>query len=137
MSEPSTYPLAWPAALPRHEGDRRTVGTLASLNRSMADLQDSLQLFASETGLPIARVIVSSNVTLGDPRPEDPGVAVYFDWDGCPRCVAVDEFTTVESNLRAVYSFIERCRLDLRNGGLPIVRAVLHGFRVQRAAEAA
>lgn len=96
-----------------------------------------MQLLASETSIPVERVVVSSNVTLGDPKPEDPGVAVYFDWDGGPHCVAVDEFATVEGNLRAVYSFVERCRMDLRNSGLPIVRAVLQGFRLPETAEAA
>lgn len=102
MSNPSTYPLAWPATLPRHSGERRKAAPAASLNRSMVELQDSLQLFWTDTRIPVERVVVSSNVTLGDAKPEDPGVAVYFEWDGGRYCIAVDEFATVEANLRAV-----------------------------------
>lgn len=134
MNNPSAYPLSWPASRPRHEGERRRAASVVSLNRSMAELNDSLHLLASESCIPVRRFIVSSNVSLGEPRPEDPGVAVYFEWDGALRCIAVDEFASVEGNLRAVYAFIDRARAEMRSGGLPMVRAMLAGFRVPEAA---
>jgi hypothetical protein len=127
---PSAYPLAWPKSLPRNHRARRNSQTYVSLHRSVSDLQDSLRLLASDTGLPVSRIVVSSSVTLGNAAPEDPGVAVYFDWDNDQRCIAVDAFTRAEGNLRAIYWFIERCRMDHQRAGLMIVRTVLAGFRV-------
>lgn len=127
MTAPIAYPLAWPLELPRTSKRRRSPFRV-SLSRAVADLKDSLRLFGSDTGLPVKNVVISSNVTLGAPRPEDPGVAVYFDWDGAQRCIAVDSFPAVEANLRAIYQILEGRRQELRYGGLHIVRATFRGF---------
>lgn len=98
-----------------------------SKTRAVADLQDSLRLFGSDTGLPVKNVVISSNVTLGAPKPSDPGVAVYFDWDGDQRCI-VCRFPDVEGNVRAIYQILEGRRQEMRYGGLHIVRAAFRGF---------
>lgn len=127
MSAPIAYPLAWPLELPR-ASKRGSSPFRVSLTRAVADLQDSLRLFGSDTGLPVKNVVISSNVTLGEPRPSDPGVAVYFDWDGAQRCIAVDRFPAVEANVRAIYQILEGRRQEMRYGGLHIVRAAFRGF---------
>lgn len=127
MSNPSSFPLAWPVELPRSKLRSKSPFRV-SLARSVSDLQDALRLFGRDTGLPVKNVLISSNVTLGANKPADPGVAVYFDWDGAQRCIAVDRFTEVEANVRAIYQILEGRRQEMRYGGLHIVRATFRGF---------
>jgi hypothetical protein len=127
MTAPSAYPLAWPEGLPRSKTRVRSPFKVA-LPRAVADLEDALRLFGTDTGLPVKGVVISSNVTLGASRPADQGVAVYFDWDGAQRCIAVDRFPSVEANVRAIYSILEGRRQEMRYGGLVIVRAAFRGF---------
>lgn len=94
-------------------------------------LKDSLSLFAKETGLPVTDVVISSNVSIGVARPSDPGVAVYFTWDGAERCIAVDRYRLPEANVRSIYRVIEARRAELKICGLDHVRAALVGARVQ------
>jgi hypothetical protein len=102
MTAPSHYPLAWPASQPRTRERQRSSPFKVALTRAVADLQDALRLFGNDTGRPVRNVVISSNVTLGQPLPVDPGVAVYFDWDGVQRCIAVDLFPAPEANIRAI-----------------------------------
>lgn len=127
MSTPNAYPLAWPKDVPRSKLRSKSPFRV-SLARSVSDLQDSLRLFGRDTGLPVKNVVISSNVTLGANKPSDPGVAVYFNWDGAQRCIAVDRFTEVEANVRAIYQILEGRRQEMRYGGLHIVRATFRGF---------
>jgi hypothetical protein len=127
VTSPLAYPLHWPAELPRSKSRGRPPFKV-SLSRAVADLQDSLRLFGTDTGLPIRNIVISSNVTLGAARPPDPGVAVYFEWDGAQRCVAVDRFPKPEDNVRAIYYVLEARRQEMRYGGLHIVRAAFRGF---------
>jgi hypothetical protein len=55
--------------------------------------------------------------------PADPGVAVWFTWDGMQVCIAVDRYQKVASNLQAIHHIIEARRVELRHGTLALVRA--------------
>lgn len=123
---PTAFPLCWPLGQPRSKSWARSPFNVP-LARAVSELEDSLRLFGEETGLPVRNVVISSNVSLACLRPADPGVAVYFEWDG-DRCIAVDRFATPEANLRAIFTILEGRRQDLRCGGLHIVRAAFHGF---------
>lgn len=125
--KPDHYPLCWPPGIPRAPKRHRSPFKVR-MGRAISDLRDALRLFGSDTGKPITDVVISSNVTLGDPRPADPGVAVYFMWDGAQRCIAVDRFAKVEDNVRAIYYVLEGRRQELRYGGLEMVRASFKGF---------
>lgn len=127
MSSPSHYPLAWPDGLPRTQGRIRSSFKI-TMDRALADLADALRLFAADTGKTLSGVVISSNVTLAHARPSDPGVAVYFNWDGAGRCIAVDRYLTPVENVRAVYQILEARRMEMRHGGLAIVRAAFQGF---------
>lgn len=127
MKAPNAYPLAWPAGLPRSVRRQRATFRV-SMARAVEDALDSLRLFAKDTGGSISGLVISSNVTLGVSRPHDPGVAVYFRWDGAGRCIAVDKYDRPEDNLRAIYHIIEARRVELRHGGIGIVRAAFKGF---------
>jgi hypothetical protein len=122
------YPLAWPETMPRFKGARDSGQFRTTLGGAIANVQDSLRRFASDSGKPLANVVISSNVTLGVSKPDDPGVAVWFTWDGLSVCIPVDRYSKVESNLQAIHHIIEARRTELRHGTLALVRATFTGF---------
>lgn len=124
----SAYPLTWPEAFPRSkqriEGQFKT-----SLAGALNNVERSLAAFSRDSGKKIEALVISSNVTLGQQRPADPGVAVWFTWDGLQVCIPVDRYAKVEGNLQAIHHVIEARRTELRHGGLSIVRATFTGFK--------
>lgn len=127
MTSPSAFPLCWPTGLARTRVRERSPFKVP-LDRAVADLQNTLRLFGNDTGRPVTGLVISSNVTLGIPKPGDPGVAIYFQWDGLPRAIGVDLFDSVAGNVRAIYMILEGRRTELRYGGLNLVRATFSGF---------
>lgn len=123
-----SYPLTWPKGFPRSA--RRIGGKFStSLAGALANVEKSLQLFGSDSGKKVEGMVISSNVTLGAQRPADPGVAIWFTWDGLQVCIPVDRYEKVEANLQAIHHIVEARRTELRHGGLAIVRATFTGFR--------
>lgn len=123
----TAFPLAWPEGFPRAKSrDRSRFST--TLPGALKNVQASLRLFGNDSNKPVASIVLSSNVTLGSEKPIDPGVAVYFVWDGLQVCIPVDRYTTVEANLQAIHHIIEARRVELRHGSLSLVRASFAGF---------
>lgn len=121
------YPLAWPETMPRAR--MREAGRFqTTLAGAIKNVQGSLRLFASDSGKALSNVVISSNVTLGQNTPSDPGVAVWFTWDGLSICIPVDRYQKVEANLQAIHHIIEARRVELRHGTLALVRATFTGF---------
>lgn len=124
----AAYPLQWPEQFgrrPRREPSRfRT-----SLEKALSNVETALARFATDSTRKITRLVISSNVSLGDRRPADPGVAVWFEWDGLSVCIPVDRYDTAADNLQAIFHVIEARRTELRHGTLELVRATLTGFR--------
>lgn len=129
LQAPACFPLAWPAGAPRSDTRARS-GFRATLSLAVAELEDALRLFAIDTGIPVHDVVISSNVSLGVRRPADPGVAVWFEWDGARRCIAVDHHGRVAENVRGVFEILEARRRELAHAGLVAVRAAFAGFSV-------
>lgn len=136
MTPPTAYPLAWPGGFPRSQR-AKSAQFRTSLPAAIKNVQDSLRLFASDSGKPMSDVVISSNVTLGVSAPRDPGVAVYFSWDGLSVCIPVDCYPKLEHNLQAIHHIIEARRTELRHGTLNLVRASLQGFAALPAPGAA
>ncbi len=122
------YPLAWPPHIPRWKGVRDNGQFRTSLPSAMDNVETSLRLFARDSGKVIKGVVLSSNVTLGQNRPDDPGVAVWFEWDEMQVCIPVDRYGKVEANLQAIHLILEARRVELRHGTLALVRASFAGF---------
>lgn len=126
------YPLAWPDGMPRTEAGRRRKSSFkTSLAGAVKNVADSLRLFGSDSGLSVSNVVATTNVggiDLGGGRNVDPGVAVWFDWDGAQRCIAVDRYLTPAENLQAIHHIIEARRTEVRHGGLIIARSAFRGF---------
>lgn len=123
----NAFPLTWPPAFPRTK-TRERGAFKATLRAALTNVEGSLRRFASDSAKKLDGIVMSSNVTLGVARPDDPGVAVWFTWDGMGLCIAVDRYLTVEANLQAIHHIIEARRVELRHGTLALVRAAFTGF---------
>lgn len=124
----TAYPLSWPDHIPRAKA-REKGQFKTSIAGALNNVNKSLRLFAQDSGIPTAEAVISSNVTLGMAKPADPGVAVWFKWDGQQVCIPVDRYETVEANLQAIHHIIEARRVELRHGTLALVRATFQGFK--------
>jgi hypothetical protein len=124
----TAYPLCWPPNVPRHKV-REKGAFKTTLAAALENVQGSLRRFGADSGKAVSGIVLSSNVTLGASRPEDPGIAVWFGWDGLQVCIPVDRYTTPEANLQAIHHIIEARRVELRHGTLALVRATFEGFR--------
>jgi hypothetical protein len=122
------YPLAWPENMPRWKSARQPGQFKTTLAGAMNNVADSLRRFGTDSGKPVTEVVISSNVTLGRNNPEDPGVAIWFKWDGLSVCIPVDRYSKVEANLQAIHHIVEARRTELRHGTLALVRATFTGF---------
>jgi hypothetical protein len=121
------YPLAWPDGLPRTE--RKVQSQFrTSLTAALNNVRKSLEAFGRDSGKAVTDLSISSNVTLGQDRPPDTGVAVWFEWDGQQRCIAVDRYPKPEDNLQAIHHVLEARRTEMRHGGLHVVRQTFKGF---------
>jgi hypothetical protein len=129
MSNVTAYPLAWPHMLARTEAARRVSSQFKTeLNTALKNVTNSLRRFGDMTGKAVTNIVISSNYTLGDRSPRDPGVAVWFLWDGAERCIAVDRYPKLEHNLQAIHHVLEARVTEARHGGLRIVQQTFTGF---------
>lgn len=125
---PHPYPLCWPDTLPRKTGHREAGSFKTALPGAMKNVQDSLRRFGALSNKPVSSVVISSNVTLGVNNPADPGVAVWFVWEGNQVCIPVDRYSTVAANVQAIHHVLEARCTELRHGTLSLVRATMKGF---------
>jgi hypothetical protein len=123
------YPLAWPAGWPRAKRKSQ-----AAFKATFANARDDLM---RELRLMGARYpILSSNVPLrrdglpyaGQREPEDPGVAVYFMWQGKQMTFACDRWDKVKDNVRAIGKTIEALRGVERWGASDMMERAFSAF---------
>ena len=132
----SAYPLQWPEHIERSRA-REQGRFKTTLAGALKNVEDSIRRFASDSGKKVDGLVISSNYSLGDRKPLDPGVAVWFVWDGMRVCIPVDRYSLVEANLQAIHHVIEARRTELRHGTLALVRATFKGFQALPAPGAA
>lgn len=121
------YPLQWPDNVPRSQRTTRSAFR-TQLAGAMENVRNSLRLFGAESSRAVSEITLSSNAVLGDMRPADAGVAVWFTWDGEQRCIAVDRYPTVQENLQAIHHVLEARRTEMRHAGITMTRAAFKGF---------
>lgn len=128
----TSYPLAWPAGWPRTVPYRRQ-----SSRFSPGGLTGEAQAAKVELHrLGAKNPVISTNIELrrdGLPysshrAPDDPGVAVYFTYEGRQQCIPCDRWATAEENLRAIWKSIEALRSLERWGAKSFVDAAFTGF---------
>lgn len=127
MDSVSAYPLTWPPHIPRAK-HRERGQFKTGLAGALKNVESSLKLFAKDSGKALSGIVISSNVTLGRETPSDPGVSIWFTWDGLQVCIPIDRYQTVAANLQAIHHVVEARRVELRHGTLALVRASFMGF---------
>lgn len=123
MTTPAAYPLHWPRGWPRTADGRRESGPFkTTLAGALGNVEDEIRKLGGKI------IAISSNCTLGVSRPPDPGVAVYFSYDGEQTAIPCDRWKTVEANLQAIAKTIEAMRGIERWGAKHMVKAAFRGF---------
>lgn len=125
MSEPTAFPLAWPAHKPRTGWSRRKSGQFKKDDRPISREQAIKRVQHEVSLLGGGYLIVSSDVPIrrdGMPysnrshEPMDPGVCVYFRMAGKPYAMACDTFDNLAQNIAAVAGHMEATRKIERYG---------------------
>jgi hypothetical protein len=133
MNEDITnFPLYWPNNQPRTEARKRKHAAFSTRSRTISyapSRKHSIAESAKELENEIRRMsgknmIISSNLKVkanGLPysnqrTPDDPGVAVYFQWSKRDLVFACDKWLTIEDNLWAIVKHIEALRGQERWG---------------------
>jgi hypothetical protein len=127
----TSHPLSWPEGFPRTPVHKREKGAFrTSYADALKNVVASLRSFAKDSGKAINDPVLSSNTNfMGDNPSGDPGVAVWFTWDGLQVSIPVDRYTTAAANLQAIHHILEARRTELRHGTLALVRATFQGFK--------
>lgn len=125
------YPLAWPAGWNRTPTFRRQPGafkvTLATARDGL--LQEIRQLGGRHPVLSSNMMLRQDGLPYASQRkPEDPGIAVYFDYKGRQMCFACDKYSGVESNARAIQLSIAAIRGLGRWGASDMLDRAFTGF---------
>jgi hypothetical protein len=124
MSQETAYPLSWPTTQRRHLARNRANFKRDRRPLSVADAIDRLEYQLSLLRVNLASVIVSTNLqpTLrGTPRsgqgePQDPGVAVYFNFAKKKTALACDIWDRVADNIASIAAHVEALRAIERYG---------------------
>ncbi|QHV99199.1 J domain-containing protein [Spirosoma endbachense] len=124
------YPLQWPASYPR-TGYRKP----SRFGRSLADSRDDLLEQIRRLGG--TQVVISSNAKLRNdglpyskqPAVNDPGVAVYFLYEGEQVVFACDKWLDIGDNIRALGLAIEAIRGLERWGVSQMLKRTFTGFK--------
>lgn len=130
VSSENAYPLHWP------DGQKRRRRRLrAQFEARFSSARDHL---INELKLLGARwVVLSTNVPVrqdglpyaGMRQPEDPAVAVYFDYDKEQHVFACDKWDKVQDNIRALGKTIEALRGIARWGSTDMMKRAVNAFK--------
>lgn len=125
----ASYPLQWPQGFPRSKA-RESGSFRSDYDSAYRNVVNSLKAFGRDSNKPISNPVLSTNRDmLGNNPGNDPGVAVWFTWDGIQVCIPVDRYSSPAANLQAIHHIIEARRVELRHGTLSLVRASFTGFK--------
>lgn len=137
MSE-QAHPLSWPQGWPRTQRRARSKFDV-SFARARDELMNELRLMGARYP------VLSTNIPLrrdglpyaNQPEPADPGVAVYFMWQGKQMTFACDRWDRVRDNVRAVGKTIEALRGIERWGASDMMERAFSAFEALPAPDQA
>lgn len=123
------YPLYWPQGWPRAK-DRQAAAFQTTMAVARDHLMDQLRLMGARY------VVLSTNFALrrdglpyaNQPEPDDPGVAVYFQWRGKQMTFACDRWRKVKDNVRAIGKTVEALRGVERWGASDMLERAFSAF---------
>ena len=123
------YPLQWPSHRPRTQRRQRSRFGV-SFARARTELFNELRLMGARLA------VLSTNFALRRdglpyanlPEPNDPGVAIYFEWKGRQMVFSCDRWDKVRDNARAISYTISALRGLDRWGTGDAVEAAFTGF---------
>jgi hypothetical protein len=124
------YPLRWPEGWPRARSrDWGRFSKHLDTDRAFRDLEEEL------SRLKASNVVISTNLkprgVPSDPKADprlDPGVAIYFLYNGKQMSMAQDRYDTVAKNLRSLTLAIDAMRAIERHGGGYMMQRSFDGF---------
>lgn len=118
------YPLQWPHGWPRTEPVRRQRSNFKNVTvpRALGFVEDEVRRLGAK------QLVVSSNATLGNMNPKDPGVVAYFQYEGVNVGIPCDRWHRIEDNLHAIGKTIEAMRGIERWGAKNMIKAAFTGF---------
>lgn len=157
---PTRHPLHWPEGWKRTQPGDRTGGRFSKghrvygnhgsyVSRRELTVTEAIRRVTEELeriGIRDDDMIVSTNIRTrldglprsGEPKPADPGVAVYWQPVGQPmRCMAIDRYDEVADNIAAIAATLEAMRAIERHGGAAILDRAFAGFTALPAPGAA
>lgn len=121
----TAYPLAWPPGWPRTQ--RREKGPYRTeLTTAINNLRRELALLAGQKAA--ASLVLSSNASLGQDNPPDPGVVAYFVHGERQVAIPCDRWAKLAHNVQAIALNIEALRAIERHGAKHMVTAMFQGF---------
>lgn len=139
MTAPEAYPLHWPEGRERTPKHRREYGRFdITPGRARDHLFDELKRLGARYP------VISTNMELklnGEPyasrkSPEDPGVAVYFEFKKRQHVFACDRYNEVWKNIRGIGKTIENLRGIARWGTGDMLERSFEGFAALPAPDA-
>lgn len=120
------YPLQWPAGKPRTVTRKRAAfGTHDHRGKKSLTITEALVRLQNELDrLGANNYVISSNLITrldglprsGQAKPQDPGVALYFQLKNKPHCMPCDTFDRASDNIAAIAKHIEATRAIERYG---------------------
>ena len=132
--QPERYPLCWPLGYKRTNYRKIPIFKTVPLGTAVAMVVLEIKRLSG-----VSSVLISSNVPLrldGMPRADfahhsksDPGVAVYFKYEGADTVLCCDKFLKVEDNLKAIAVTVEDMRRIERNGVSDFIKRSFTGFK--------
>jgi len=132
------YPLQWPEGWKRAQyrvnGKFMSDKQWITISRACTRLLDELR----RMGIESEEVVISTNVRVGlsglpradQPKPSDPGAAVYWmpPQGKTMRCIAIDRYHEVADNLAGIAATLEAMRAVERHGGAEVLERQFLGF---------
>ncbi|HWN95027.1 MAG TPA: DnaJ domain-containing protein [Methylomirabilota bacterium] len=124
MSDPTAFPLQWPAGWPRTDAKLRERAKFKqTLHSALTGLKREVQLLGGKT------LVLSSNYTLGLENPKDCGVVAYFTYNASSVAIPCDRWLRIEHNVQAIALTIEAMRGMERWGAKHMIEAMFTGFK--------
>lgn len=149
LDDVTRSPLCWPHWKPRTKWQERKFGrfgtkgdrwgvkeiTLAQARNRLFDELGKFTKSGHAWRCDPSDVIISTDLALrndglprsGQKKPDDPGVAVYFELDSKPRCIPCDQYNRIEDNLAAIAATVAALRTIERHGS-QMFEAAFSGF---------